>query len=179
MIKLTKSNRYSTDLSATKVFEGIIHINNKGIKNMSSEISQPEQQLSIEDVMSKVGFEEKAIKKAIAIKYELNHFLKTEEDRINLVQQVREKQLYPWMRMFPFKVLEISKQIGTHHYTYNNFSHLEQMDIKDALQCLFLEPFNQSMMDLFYQTKLTLAQIFELRLKNPNSLFRILTLSYA
>lgn len=170
MIKLIKAGK------PVKVFEGIIHINNKGNDNMSNEISQPEQQLSIEDVMSKVGFEEKAIKKAIAIKYELNHFLKSNEDRHHLVTLVKEKQLYPWMRMFPLKLLELAKQIGSYHYTYHNLSHLEQMSQKDALESLFLEPFNEIKMEVFHNTKLTFKQLYELRLQNPKSLLLNLTL---
>jgi hypothetical protein len=138
--------------------------------------SQPEQQLSIEDVMREVGFEAIAIKKAIAIKYELEHFLKTTADRIKLIGLVKEQRLFPWMRMFPLKLLELAQHIGSYHYTYHSLSHLEQMPIKDALQCLFLEPFNQAKMEVFDSLKLTFKELYELKLKNPKSLFLNLTL---
>ncbi|MEK4008363.1 hypothetical protein [Paenibacillus sp. FSL H3-0333] len=175
MINLFKSNITTKTTNVEKVFGGIIHINNKGDNNMS-EVNESEQQISIEDVMQEIGFEKKAIKKAIAIKYELNHFLKTNEDRLKLIQLVKEKQLYPWMRVFFLKVLDLSKEIGSYHYTYDNFSHLEQMPIKNALECLFLEPFNSAKMEVFAETKLTLKQLFDLKALNPNQLFLNLTL---
>jgi hypothetical protein len=170
MINLTKASK------PVKVFEGIIHINHtKGNDNVTNKNILSSQQWNTDDVMKWVGFN----KKEIAIRYELDHFLKTNEDRVNFINSFEQQEIYLDKRALPLKVMELAKQIGSRYYTYSDLTHLEQMNIKDALQCLFLEPFTQSMVELFYKTKLTLAQIFELKAQNPKSLFRILTLSYA
>lgn len=177
MINLKKVNKCSSVTNATKVFEGTIYPNNeKGNINMTSETNQHEQQMSIEEVMSKVGFEKKLIKKAIAIQFELKHFLKTNEDCNNFIKIVQDRELYPWVRMFPVKLMELAKEIGAYHYTYHNLAHLEQMGIKDALEALFLEPFTQAKMEVYHNTKLSMKQLFELRMQNPKSLFLNLTL---
>ncbi|MBA9087673.1 hypothetical protein FHR92_004158 [Fontibacillus solani] len=104
--------------------------------------------------------------KAIIIVEHLNHFLKTEQDRIEFLNEFESRQLWRDPKK-SFKMVDLAKQIGSYHYPEKTLDELLEMDVKEALETLFREPINQGKLFRFKEHKANIRSLFAIKQQQP------------
>jgi len=66
--------------------------------------------------------------------------------------------------------MKLAREIGAYHYTYSSLEELQRMDLREALQHLFLQPVNAVMEHEYKVSKVTLKVMYNLKRANPNLL---------
>lgn len=105
-------------------------------------------------------------KKAINVIEQLNHFLKIEQDFEKFLQEFEARQLWRVIGK-SLAITKLAAEIGGYHYPSKTLDELLQMDEKEALETLFMEPINHGKYNRFKQFKLNLVDIFTMKQQQP------------
>lgn len=115
-------------------------------------------------------------RKAFAVSAIIDFFLQSEEDRQQFV--TRWINGYKGNMKTTTAIMKLCKEIGGYHYTYNDYSDLLHMDTKKALECIFQQPINESMLFKFIGSKASIAQMFTLNQTNQDCKHFMTALAY-
>lgn len=120
--------------------------------------------ISINDVMAQCNIPAKAIE----VYNNLSFFLQTQSDREAFISKYNKKTISHIL----------AKEIGSHHYTYNNLSELLAMDEKSAIEHLYCCPINDKMFRQYQESGATVEKLHTLLMTNPKINYLMLALMY-
>lgn len=121
-----------------------------------------EEQFTNEDVMTwcEVG------PKAFEVISVMNHFLQTNEDRANFIQEYEDRLL--WRTEDGLKIMALAREVGSYHYPSKTLDELMlTMDTREALNYLFQEPISYGKLQRFKQSKASIADLFAIKKQQP------------
>ncbi|WP_339820694.1 hypothetical protein MKZ15_06225 [Paenibacillus sp. FSL R7-0216] len=109
----------------------------------------------------------KVSRKATIIIESLEHFLKTERDCEQFVREFANRALWSDPKK-TLKMMKLANEIGNYHYPQKTLDELLQMDTKEALQHLFMEPVNCAKLGRFKQSSANITDLFMIKQQLPN-----------
>ncbi|WP_342480253.1 hypothetical protein NST07_23490 [Paenibacillus sp. FSL L8-0340] len=107
--------------------------------------------------------------KAIVVSSIIDFFLKTDLDRQQFV--TRWINGYKGNKHKSTAIMKLCKEIGSYNYIYNSYAELEQMDVFDALERLFLQPINEGMRMQYERLGASLRQLYDMKMNDPKLYF--------
>lgn len=105
--------------------------------------------------------------KATAIIEQLEFFLQTNEDRLTFLDQYEKREMSKDKKK-SFKLIQLAKEIGAYHYTYN-IDQLYNMGEKEELEHIFTEAINPGKLFRFKEHKTSIADLLMIKQRRPET----------